>query len=325
MIGFIKDTITLTKNLENLNIKMARMDKTPTKVIKTRNTANYYYIEYNRGQKEITIDFLKPTEKTTYQQLDARTIRVFNLNNATDTIKVKVTVVDSLNRTFTHDQKIKFKIKSKKDESIKDEFKVTVKPTNNEDIDLQMVGYKFAFTKPIASYKVANIEILNDTIVSVPVTEKDLVWNKDKTEVIIKMETKKPKEFVRVTMPKGTFISIENDSTEKYKAFHPIRDPENYGIISGEIKNPTKKAFIVELLNDHNEVVAQVDNKAKYEFAFLKPSIYAIRLIVDENRNGKWDSGDVIKNQLPEPLLFIAEKIKLKQNFELVDYNYTIE
>jgi hypothetical protein len=139
------------------------------------------------------------------------------------------------------------------------------------------------------------------------------------------METKKPKEFVRVTMTKGTFISIENDSTEKYKAFHPIRDPENYGIISGEIKNPTKKAFIVELLNDHNEVVAQVDNKAKYEFAFLKPSIYAIRLIVDENRNGKWDSGDVIKNQLPEPLLFIAEKIKLKQNFELVDYNYTIE
>ena len=230
-----------------------------------------------------------------------------------------------MDRVFTHDQKIKFKEKPKKNDGVKEEFNLKTKPSNGEDIDLKEVGYTFTFTKPIKNYDLNKIEFMNDTLVRVPVTEKDITWNPEKTEMRIKIDGKKAKDFVRLKMPKGTFISVENDSTQKYVSTHSIRDPENYGTIGGEVKNLKKKGFLVELLNEQYEVMQKVDNVLKYEFAFVKAGTYYIRMIVDENRNGRWDGGDLEKNILPEIIKFSPDKIKLKQNFELTGYDFVVE
>jgi hypothetical protein len=199
------------------------------------------------------------------------------------------------------------------------------KPANNEDIDLKEVGYIFKFSKPLKNYDLNKIEFMNDTITRVPVTEKDIKWNPEKTEMEIKMDGKKAKEFVRLKLSKAAFISIENDSSSNYISTHPIRDPEKYGTISGEVKNPKKKSFTVQLLDEQFQVIQKVDNVLRYEFAFVKAGIYYIRIIVDENRNERWDSGDLEKNILPEKIIFIKDKIRLKQNFELTGYDFVIE
>ena len=377
-LGIIRDTITLKSNIENLEINMARMEKIPNKVLKARTTSNYAYIDYYRGIKNVKINFTDKKDSMVYQQTEAKSIRIFNTNQVyADTVKVKISVTDSLDRVFTHDQKIKFKVISKKENrkreikekeeykgkvgyvlerdsskivvkgennikkdtnenngnrdkivlltGIKDEFNFKTKPSNGEDIDLKEVGYTFTFTKPVKNYDLNKIEFMNDTLVRVVITEKDIKWNSEKTEMKIKVDGKKAKDFVRLKMPKGTFISVENDSTQKYVSSHPIRDPENYGTIGGEVKNPKKKGFFVELLNEQYEVIQKLDNVLKYEFAFVKAGTYYIRLTIDENRNGKWDSGDLEKNQIPEIIKFSVDKIKLKQNFELTGYDFVIE
>lgn len=325
-LGIIQDTIILKSNLENLEINVAKMEKIPNKVLKARTTSNYAYIDYYRGIKSIKINFTDKKDSMVYQQTDAKSIRIFNTNQIfTDTVKVKIAVTDSLDRVFTHDQKIKFKEKPKKNDGTKEEFSMKTKPSNGEDIDLKEVGYTFTFTKPIKIYDLNKIEFMNDTLVRVPVIEKDIKWNTEKTEMKIKVDGKKAKDFVRLKMPKGTFISVENDSTQKYVSTHPIRDPENYGTIGGEVKNPKKRGFFVELLNEQYEVIQKVDNVLKYEFAFVKAGTYFIRMIVDENQNSKWDSGDLEKNQVPEIIKFSPDKIKLKQNFELTGYDFIID
>lgn len=325
-LGIIVDTITLKSNLENLEINVARIEKIPNKVLKARTTSNYAYIDYSRGIKNVKINFVDKKDSMAYQQTEAKSIRIFNINQIyTDTIKVKISVTDSLDRVFTHDQKIKFKEKPKKNDGVKEEFNMKTKPSNNEDMDFKEVGYTFTFTKPIKNYDLNKIEFLNDTLIRVPITEKNIRWNSEKTEMKIKIDGKKAKDFVRLKMPKGTFISVENDSTQKFVSTHPIRDPENYGTIIGEVRNPQKKGFFVELLNEQYEVVQKVDNVLKYEFTFVKAGTYYVRMIVDENRNNRWDSGDLEKNILPEKIIFIKDKIKLKQNFELTGYNFTIE
>ena len=325
-LGIIRDTITLKSNLENLEINMARMEKVPNKVLKARTTSTYAYVDYYRGIKNVKINFADKKDSLVYQQTEAKSIRIFNTNQVyADTVKVKISVTDSLDRVFTHDQKIKFKEKPKKNDGVKEEFNLKTKPSNGEDIDLKEVGYTFTFTKPIKNYDLNKIEFMNDTLVRVPVTEKDITWNPEKTEMRIKIDGKKAKDFVRLKMPKGTFISVENDSTQKYVSAHSIRDPENYGAISGEVKNLKKKGFLVELLNEQYEVMQKVDNVLKYEFAFVKAGTYYIRMIVDENRNGRWDGGDLEKNILPEIIKFSPDKIKLKQNFELTGYDFVVE
>jgi uncharacterized protein (DUF2141 family) len=325
-LGIIRDTITLNSNLENLEINMARMEKIPNKVLKARTTSNYAYIDYYRGIKNVKINFTDKKDSMIYQQTEAKSIRIFNSNqNYTDTVKVKISVTDSLDRVFTHEQKLKFKEKPKKNDGVKEEFTMKTKPSNGEDIDLKEVGYTFTFTKPIKNYDLSKIEFMNDTLVRLPVTEKDITWNSEKTEMKIKVEGKKAKEFVRLKMPKGTFISVENDSTQKYVSTHPIRDSENYGTIGGEVKNPKKKGFFVELLDEQYQFIQKLDNVLKYEFAFVKAGTYYIRMIVDENRNGKWDAGDLEKNILPEIIKFSPDKIKLKQNFELTGYDFVVD
>ena len=302
------------------------MEKVPNKVLKVRTTSNYAYIDYSRAIKNTKINFVDKKDSMVYQQADAKSVRIFNTNQIyTDTIKVKISVTDSLDRVFTHDQKIKFKEKPKKTDGVKEEFNMKTKPSNGEDIDLKEVGYTFTFTKPIKNYDLNKIEFMNDTLIRIPVTEKDISWNIEKTEVKIKIDGKKAKDFVRLKMAKATFISVENDSTSNFVSTHPIRDPENYGTISGEIKNPKKKGFFVELLDEQYQVIQKVDNVLKYEFAFVKAGIYYVRLIVDENRNGRWDTGDLEKNQVPEIIKFSPDKIKLKQNFELTGYDFVID
>ena len=324
-LGIIQDTIILKSNLENLDINVTKMEKIPNKVLKVRTTSNYAYIDYYRGIKNVKINFADKKDSLIYQQTETRSIRIFNTNQIyTDTIKVKISVTDSLDRVFTHDQKIKFKEKPKKNDGVKEEFNIKTKPSNGEDIDLKEVGYTITFTKPIKNYDFNKIEFMNDTLVRVPVIEKDIKWNTEKTEMKIKVDGKKAKDFVRLKMPKGTFISVENDSTQKFVSTHPIRDPENYGTIGGEVKNPKKKGFFVELLNEQYEVIQKIDNVLKYEFAFVKAGTYFIRMIIDENRNDKWDSGDLEKNQVPEIIKFASDKIKLKQNFELTGYDFII-
>ena len=324
-LGIIQDTIILKSNLENLDINVTKMEKIPNKVLKVRTTSNYAYIDYYRGIKNVKINFAYKKDSLIYQQTETRSIRIFNTNQIyTDTIKVKISVTDSLDRVFMHDQKIKFKEKPKKNDGVKEEFNIKTKPSNGEDIDLKEVGYTITFTKPIKNYDFNKIEFLNDTLVRVPVMEKDIKWNTEKTEMKIKVDGKKAKDFVRLKMPKGTFISVENDSTQKFVSTHPIRDPENYGTIGGEVKNPKKKGFFVELLNEQYEVIQKIDNVLKYEFAFVKAGTYFIRMIIDENRNDKWDSGDLEKNQVPEIIKFASDKIKLKQNFELTGYDFII-
>ncbi len=327
ILGIIKDTIILRSSIQSLEIYMANMNKTFNKTLKPRSTSNYYYLEYNRGIKKVSINFVNKKDSMIYQQVDARNVRIFNTNNNTiDTIKVKISVTDSLDRVFTHDQKIKFKVRTKKDTvGVKEEFTFKTNPSNGQDIDLKEAGHIFTFAKPIKNYDLGKLEFMNDTLIRVPITEKNIKWNSEKTELKIKLDAKKPKESIRLKMSRGAFISVENDSTGKSISSYPVRDPENYGIISGEVKNPKKKGFIVELLDEEYKIIKKVDNVLKYQFDFVKPGIYYVRLIIDENQNARWDAGDLEKNILPEIIKLTPDKIKLKANFELTGYDFVIE
>jgi uncharacterized protein (DUF2141 family) len=326
MIGFLKEPIVINSNKSLKNIPISKIEILPNKVLKSNSTANYYNIQYNRGIKKVKIEFKKASDSLHYQQMDSREIRFFNINqNTIDTIKISITLTDSLDREFKHEQKVKFKPKSKKDLNTKDAFEFNTIPENGQDIDIEEVGYRFKFSKPIKKVDFSKIIFKNDTIKVIDFKEKDYIWNNDKTELTLKKKIDKAKEKIGVEILKNAFFSIENDTNRVMKNVHEIRDPEKYGIISGEIKNPSKKGFIVQLLDEKYNKVDEVVNIDRYKFTFVKAGIYFVRVIVDENRNARWDFGDVDKNELPENIIFSKEKIKLKQNFEISGYDFTIE
>ena len=57
--------------------------------------------------------------------------------------------------------------------------------------------------------------------------------------------------------------------------------------------------------------------KANIEAPFLEPAGYTLRVILDENKNGTWDTGDYLNAIQPEKVLYYPEIIELRANWEI--------
>jgi hypothetical protein len=99
-------------------------------------------------------------------------------------------------------------------------------------------------------------------------------------------------------------------------------DSEKFGTISLDLKgvNPN---VIVELTNDKgvafNRKTLVEDGIIK--FNYVAPGKYLIRFIIDENNNGKWDTGHYLKGIQPEKIVVYQDdkmnnEIQVRANWE---------
>lgn len=315
-IGFEEKPLLLTSSPGGHNLKLAFVDRSPNRVITTRPTANYYTIVYNKGVKQVRVTFDNPVDSLPYLMTDEKNLRFFNVKNAIDTIRATIETTDSLDLVFRHSQKIKFRPRGRKEEGVREAFEVRTEPADRGEV-VSPLTYKIRFNKPIQSYAVENIRIEGDTINRASLTEKNLFWNAYRSELTIEVPFRGTKN-VRVVIPKGTFLSVEQDSNRVIQTLHPLRDSENYGIIRGRILGATTR-FIVELLDPEYKVVQSLRDQASYEFRFVKPGTYFVRVIADQNGNGRWDPGDPGKFTQPESVNFFPTKIPVKANWEVSD------
>ncbi len=92
-----------------------------------------------------------------------------------------------------------------------------------------------------------------------------------------------------------------------------------YGKIIMVISKLNSPAIVQLLANDKDERILQkiqILEDGKIEFPYLKPEKYKIRIILDSNKNGKWDTGFLAGNQQPEQIVYFEKVIKVRSNFE---------
>nr|WP_257984596.1 hypothetical protein [Psychroflexus sp. MES1-P1E] len=49
----------------------------------------------------------------------------------------------------------------------------------------------------------------------------------------------------------------------------------------------------------------------------ITPGSYFIRLVYDKNANGKWDTGNFLKRVNPEPVLYEAQPVEIRANWDV--------
>jgi hypothetical protein len=69
------------------------------------------------------------------------------------------------------------------------------------------------------------------------------------------------------------------------------------------------------------EAELSVNKNGVYDFLYLNPGDYYIRVIYDTNSNGAYDSGNFLKGIQPEEVFYSPELIQLKANW---DRKYTL-
>ncbi len=321
-IGFEADSFKLTGNLSNRDLQVAFADRSPNRVVTTRPAINYYTVVYAKGVKGVKVRFQTPADSLPYLFLDEKQLRFFNVKNAVDTIRASIEATDSLDLVFRHEQKIKFRPKGRREEGTREAFEVKTTPADRAETPNPLV-YKIRFNKPIQRYDLKQISILGDTLNRAELSEQNLSWNETRNELTITTPFRGDKG-VRVSIPKATFISVEQDSNQVIRTYHPLFVPENYGTIRGTVTGKNT-GFIVELLDENYKVLQSQRDQAKYEFRYVRPGTYFVRLVVDRNGNGRWDPGDARKFEQPERILFLPSKIPAKADWEVSGNDFQID
>jgi uncharacterized protein (DUF2141 family) len=312
-IGFIRDTLILDKNISNVKINIYGANNEKPKNIKTLQRAEDYTVLFDKNIKTFEINFENKNDSIPYFG-NGKELKFYNINEISDTLKVNISVSDSSGNTLTYLQKVKFREPDKRKKEKIERFEIQRKGQVGEELEPKL-NYELLFPIPIKEYDYSMIKIISDTVREEKLEKLNFTWNQYKTKLTINKEVDAKRE-VRLSIPKGTFINIKGDSSEKLTLNNQILKGENYGLIEGNFveKEITK---IIQLVNEKYEVIAEQKTKDRFLMKNIKPGIYLIRIIYDENQNGYWDFGNVENDILPEKILFYEEPIKIKANFEI--------
>ena len=112
------------------------------------------------------------------------------------------------------------------------------------------------------------------------------------------------------------FYGTINDTLNYVVATKPISD---YGTLSISLVNPPKLPIIVQFVNEQYKVIQErwpLQNEAVF-FDYITPGKYYVRIIYDENLNGKWDSGSFLERRAPEKIIYYPSKIEINSNWSL--------
>ena len=82
--------------------------------------------------------------------------------------------------------------------------------------------------------------------------------------------------------------------------------------------------YVVQLLNKSDKPVAEVRaTEGRADFFYLKPGEYYMRMFIDRNRNGRWDTGHYQTLTDPEEVFYFPKPIPLRAKFEVEqDWNF---
>jgi hypothetical protein len=97
-----------------------------------------------------------------------------------------------------------------------------------------------------------------------------------------------------------------------------VKELNEYSKIFIQFDSPGKD-WLLELLNKDKNTVVQsgyVPENGKIAFQYINPGDYMLRIVVDKNRNKKWDTGNYDKKIQPERIIYYPAVISLRANWD---------
>ena len=127
----------------------------------------------------------------------------------------------------------------------------------------------------------------------------------------------KPQESYELQVDSAAFLSIYGKHNLAMKTPFKIKSLDEYAALKIILQNHDSLVYI-QILDPKELVVQTKQAKPKGTlFEHLRPGDYFVRLFIDANNNGVWDTGDVINRTQPEEVLYYPKKLTLRANWEL--------
>lgn len=116
----------------------------------------------------------------------------------------------------------------------------------------------------------------------------------------------------------AAFIDIYGNATKATKNGFGVKSEDAYSTIIITLAGMNGKNAIVQLLTSNDGVYKETKTtNGQAEFYYVKPGDYYMRMYIDENNNGKWDTGDFDQDLQPETVYYYPDVLQCKAKWDL--------
>ena len=128
--------------------------------------------------------------------------------------------------------------------------------------------------------------------------------------------TTQPDSVYRVTVDSAAVVSAYGLTNEKLSKELKVSGLEEYANVYFTVN--VKDGAFVELLASGEKVARTVPvQNGAFELLNVKPGTYYLRLTIDKNGNGKWDTGNYAEHLQPDEVYYYPKKLNLRRNWDL--------
>lgn len=338
--GFQAAKYVLTENVEDVKLPLVALDPRALKLISGRPSQNYFLLKTNKGINTYELKFSTGRPAVVSRGEDNSSIKLYQTFPVQDSVAARLILTDSLENRI--DTTVYIKYNAPKEDMRLDKFaakteKASVLKRSGE------LTTSVAFTKPLKHIMYDSIYFVADSLnkytlkpsnaqldtqrhllkirMLIPIPKEENESNDASVKPTIRLDkTKQSKTINEMRFAKGAFISIDSDSSTYQPQKASFYKDEDLAITLVETNTKAVNYFI-ELLSSQGTIIQTSNKQANVIFKDLLPGEYSLRLVIDNNSNGKWDAGNYFKREEPEPIFYYADdkgnqKFNLKANWE---------
>lgn len=117
----------------------------------------------------------------------------------------------------------------------------------------------------------------------------------------------------------SVFFSVRGRTNDSISLKFKRAKETDLGNIFITVVPPDNTQAVVQLLNSKKAVLEQkvIDSTTRLEFRQLLPEKYQLKAIIDNDKNGRWSSGDFHKRFLPEKCLEYKDLLEVKSGWDI--------
>ncbi len=182
---------------------------------------------------------------------------------------------------------------------------------------------EITFTKPVDSFSLARVSLHYDSLDSAVVAPVWRVEDTSRRNVVLLNTNWKENSVYTLRLLKG--FASDTGGTEVMPSRHSFRTKRDDDYAKLQVHLPTRyygDQHIFMLLKGNDTIHHAPVTDTMVRFTRLQPGSYTMRVIADSNRNGYWDTGNLLERIQPEFVIPYREAINLRAGWEnMIDFD----
>lgn len=184
--------------------------------------------------------------------------------------------------------------------------------SNSQDI---LTGYSITFSKPLKKFNASKIVLTDTNYVAIPNTNVSL----DSTHTVVSLFTKwKESEPYRILLDKDAISDSADATIFKSDTLKIVTKKEaDYGNLVIRFSNlELAKRPVLQFVQNDEVKEAYPLKSSEWSKKLFTPGEYTVRILFDDNNNGKWDPGSYAQKRQPEKVITLPQKISIRANWD---------